>query len=488
MGGSPGASAAVVPQRATIIVSTTAQFHSRPYRIARGLVERGHSVTVIARWEPGIPRDEWHPAGYRIRRITAGPLDGFPVIGRWRQRRSRRSEVRARSPDPRQVLPTDAAVGGPRPTKPSSASHPSASDPSASDPSTADPSTSDPSGAGASPVSRSPWPIRTIRGAIAPFGRSLTIRGLAAAAARVAPPADLYHALTYTRIPVGLVLGRRDGARVVYDAADIYLDSGQLADVHGPGRWFLARSERQAARAADRVITVSDAYATVMEERFGVEYPLVVMNCSYRFTPPAVSERRFHAALGLEADQRVVLYQGNFFPHRGIEQLVDAIADVPHGVLVLMGDGPLDEELRAAAGRPATSGRIRVMEPVPPQDLLPWVASADVVAVPIQPSTLNHRLTTPNKLFEAMAAGVPVVASDLPGMAPIVRDTGCGVLVEATDIVALAAAITRLVHASAEEREAYRERALRAAHGRYNWESQLASLLDEYTRLTGRRW
>ena len=60
--------------------------------------------------------------------------------------------------------------------------------------------------------------------------------------------------------------------------------------------------------------------------------------------------------------------------------------------------------------------------------------------MPIQPTTLNHRLTTPNKLFEAMAAGVPVVASDLPGMAAIVRETGCGLLVDPTDPAAMAAA------------------------------------------------
>src|SRR5438128_690851 len=71
--------------------------------------------------------------------------------------------------------------------------------------------------------------------------------------------------------------------------------------------------------------------------------------------------------------------------------------------------------------------RIHVLPAVAPADLHDWVASADVVAMPIQPSTLNHRLTTPNKLFEAMAAGVPVVASDLPGMATIVTETGCGV-------------------------------------------------------------
>jgi glycosyltransferase involved in cell wall biosynthesis len=125
---------------------------------------------------------------------------------------------------------------------------------------------------------------------------------------------------------------------------------------------------------------------------------------------------------------------------------------------------------------------------VPPEALLDWVASADVVAVPIRPSTLNHRLTTPNKLFEAMAAGVPVVATDLPGMAPIVRETGFGVLVDPADPAALASGIRAIVDASDSVRAAYRDAATRAAHAEYNWERQLAALLREYSRLTGRRW
>ena len=93
--------------------------------------------------------------------------------------------------------------------------------------------------------------------------------------------------------------------------------------------------------------------------------------------------------------------------------------------------------------------------------------------MPIQPSTLNHRLTTPNKLFEAMAAGVPVVASDLPGMADIVRETGCGPAVRPDRTRGDRGAI-RVAPRRARRRavDVYAGRALAAAHGRYNWEAQ----------------
>jgi len=148
----------------------------------------------------------------------------------------------------------------------------------------------------------------------------------------------------------------------------------------------------------------------------------------------------------------------------------------------------LQAELDTLAADPGSGGRIRVLPAVPPTELLDWVAAADVVVMPIQPSTLNHRLTTPNKLFEAMAVGVPVVASDLPGMAGIVRETGCGLLVDPTDPAAIAAAIREILGAPAAERRARRQRVLAAAHQTYDWERQMAVLLDEYTALTGRRW
>ena len=253
-------------------------------------------------------------------------------------------------------------------------------------------------------------------------------------------------------------------------------------------RAAVGRAERRWARRADRVITVNQPYADVMAERFAVPGPLVVMNCSYSIPAARSATTQVPRASrpGSVVPGRPV--PGRVLAGRGIEQLFEAIPSVDDAVLVLMGYGFEESTYRERAERADVRGRVHILPAVRPIELLDWVSSADVVAMPIQPTTLNHRLTTPNKLFEAMAAGVPVVASDLPGMAPIVRDTGCGLVVDPADPAAIAAACRQILGAPPDEARAWRERALIAAHATYNWERQADVLFDEYSRLTGRRW
>lgn len=448
---------APVTQRCTIVLPSSGAFDSRTWRIARSLAGRGHGVTVVARLEPGLPAEESHPDGYRIVRVPVSAVDGLPRLVRGPVRALRRGGRRA------SVNADGGAVG---------------------------PARSAPGGAG-SAGRRGPL-ARTRAGLAAVFRLAaigLTVRSQRLAARSVAPPADLVHAMAYMGIPIGLDLAGRDAAAAIYDARDIYVDAANLARLPGPARRLFGRVERRWARRATRVVTVNEPYAAVMADRWGVTRPLVVMNCSPAPAGSVERGRLFHERLGLAPATRVVLYQGGFSRDRGIEQLVAALPDLGEGVaLVLLGYGALQAELAATAARPKLAGRLFVLPAVPPAELLGWVGSADVVAMPIQPSTLNHRLTTPNKLFEAMASGVPVVASDLPGMAGIVRETGCGVLCDPTSAASIAGAIRSILEAPDAERAAYGERALAAVRDRYNWDAQMAILLAEYGRLTGRPW
>ncbi len=314
-----------------------------------------------------------------------------------------------------------------------------------------------------------------------------TIRANTRRVLEVAPPADLVHGMAFMGIPAALALGRRDGVPVVYDALDLYVDAGRLATLPGLLRGALAWVERRWARQAAAVVSANEPYAAIQARRFG-RVPVVVYNGSLRRAPSAGDRHRFHDRLGIPPGRRIVLYHGGFSRDRGIEQLIEAVPLVPDATLVCMGYGDLADVLTARAADPSLADGLRIMPAVPPGELLDWVAAADVAAMPIQPSTRNHRLTTPNKLFEAMSAGVPILASDLPGMARIVRATGAGILVDPTDPVAIAAGLRELLDAPPGTMQAWSAAGLRAADGPYGWDRQLATLLDVYGSCTGRPW
>jgi len=444
------------PQRLTIVLPSTGAFDSRTWRIARSLSGRGHAITVVARGGDGLPERE-DVDGIRFIRVPVAAIDGLP------------GPIRALVRLVRRPRTASAGAGATATARLGTADTSEA------------PATGGLLGRGIGAVIR-----------LARIG--LTIRAQRLATMREAPQGDLVHAMAYMGIPIGLALGRRDGAPVVYDARDIYVEARNIARLPGPARRLFATIERRWAQGASRVMTVNRAYAEEMARRFETALPAIVLNCSPR---PAAAEdggeprpaRRFHAALGLAESETVVLYHGGLSPERGIEQLIAALPLLPDTAhLVLMGYGPLADRLIERTTDPALGGRLHVLPAVPPAELLSWVGAADVAAMPIQPTTLNHRLTTPNKLFEAMTAGVPVVAPDLPGMASIVTETGCGVVCDPTDPAAVAAAIRTILDAPDAERAGWRSRALAAARTTYHWEAQVEILLDEYGRLTGEPW
>jgi glycosyltransferase involved in cell wall biosynthesis len=215
----------------------------------------------------------------------------------------------------------------------------------------------------------------------------------------------------------------------------------------------------------------------------GIPRPSIIRTCPPIWEPPTPRPDLIRESLGIPPSTAVVLYQGQFVVERGIEQSMTAILDVPDAVLVLLGFGALQEPLERQIARAPWQGRVFLLPPVAPDDLLSWTASADVSVMAIQGTTENHRHTTPQKLFESIAAGVPVVASDLPGFAGIIEGTSIGILCDPASPASIATAIRTILDEPAADRTARREAILRIARERYNWEAQVETLFAVYASL-----
>ena len=299
---------------------------------------------------------------------------------------------------------------------------------------------------------------------------------------RVVDGIDVWQAEEMVMLPVALALQHRCGGLVVYDAHDLDVESAGFARLPWAWRALLAWAERRWARSADALIAANDGYARVQARRWG-RRPTVIWNAPLRSSPPPDRGRHWHRRLGLGPDIQVVLYLGLVIRGRGIAELCEAMAFVPKAVLVVAGFGPGYEGCAKGAARLGHADRVVFPGRVPHAEIPGLVASADVVAVPVQGDTLNHRLNVPTKLLDAMGAGVPVVASNLPGMAQIVRSTGAGELFDPDDPSDIARAIRKVLGATEERRAVYRQGGLAATSGQYGWERQAETLRRLYADL-----
>jgi glycosyltransferase involved in cell wall biosynthesis len=153
---------------------------------------------------------------------------------------------------------------------------------------------------------------------------------------------------------------------------------------------------------------------------------------------------------------------------------------VPEVQLVMLGSGAEEERLLARAV--ARGASVLVLPPVAPYLVEAYAASADLGVSPIVPSCLNYRYSLPNKLFQYMAAGLPVVASDFRQVREVVEGSGCGVVADTIRPEAIARGIRRVL-ADPAEAAAMGARGRAAVVDRYNWEASAKVLRGVYAEV-----
>jgi glycosyltransferase involved in cell wall biosynthesis len=290
---------------------------------------------------------------------------------------------------------------------------------------------------------------------------------------------DVVHAHDLPQLRGGLVAARRLGVPFVYDAHELYPEIGTLTKRQQDR---LGRLERRLMPKCDATITVNPYIAAEMAERYRVRPPNVILN-AIDPVDAGPRERRFHSMLGLAETDRVLLFQGWMSPTRGLGLLLDGVARTsPLVHLVLMGYGDMADDLLAHAARLGIDDRVHMVPAVPQDELLHWTQAADAGVIPYPAVDLNHRYCSPNKLFEFIQAGLPIVANDLPYLRDVVAGEGIGALAPIEDPAAFARAIDEVLAADDVKNQAYRSQIAEIAD-KYSWRAQGEHLRLIYAEL-----
>ena len=201
----------------------------------------------------------------------------------------------------------------------------------------------------------------------------------------------------------------------------------------------LAAREERVWKGVDGYITITQGLADDLAQRFGPRQHLAVVPDGMRMPDSGLT------ALPAEP---VVAYAGHLYAWKGVDVLVRALALVP-GVKGLIVGGAEQEpdlaRLKALAAELGIADRVTFTGHLAPADVRAQLAKATVLALPNPASAISTKFTSPLKLFEYMAAGRAIVASDLPAIREVLQDNEQALLVAPGDANALADAIRRLV-------------------------------------------
>ena len=273
---------------------------------------------------------------------------------------------------------------------------------------------------------------------------------------------------------------------VVYEVHEIFstrprdnqsLDPEQIRGVADRTRAL----EAGVFREADLLLPLTRACAEILEEGYGVPSDRLIVVPDATTAPRGPLPPRDPAV-------RTVVYAGQLYRWKGVDTLLRAMTELPEARLVVLGgrgqaDDPDLAACRAQARDLGIEDRVDFRGFVPHAEVRTTIAGAGVAVLPLPDNLMARYFTSPLKLFDYMAAGGPIVASDLPTVREVLADGDNALLVPPEDPAALSAAIRRLLVnpglADRLRRTAYDQ--VRA----FTWDARAARIIEALERVTG---
>jgi O-antigen/teichoic acid export membrane protein/glycosyltransferase involved in cell wall biosynthesis len=241
--------------------------------------------------------------------------------------------------------------------------------------------------------------------------------------------ADAYHAHDLSALPACYIAALLRNKALIFDAHEL-----PMSNMSAHWRRFRLLLTCLLVHIVPRctgVITVSPHIGQALHTRYRSPQVSLVRNFPEYQAVAASNRIRQHLELGPEA--KIVLYQGNIQADRSLEKLVLAARFLkPDTVIVMMGwaDDAIRKQLEDLIQHEGMEKQVKLLPPVPYEDLLHWTTSADLGLVLFSPDySLGIRWCLPNKLFEYIMAGLPILASPLDAVEDVLRQYDVGKIV-----------------------------------------------------------
>ena len=301
------------------------------------------------------------------------------------------------------------------------------------------------------------------------------------AAAAASRPADLFKAHLLPALPAADAAAKKWGAKLGFDAEDFHSGEFHSSPLNGGLVRRTQSIERKYIPQCDHLTAASAPIAEEYARQLNLKLPDVVLN-AYKLSEKKnpVGEDQINRERG---PFRVSLYWVSAVvgPDRGLDDALIALAQLPEDVgLNIRGTFAkgYSDTFRNLVNSLGLRQRVRLLEPVAPDQLIPLAARHDI-GLALEPGDrLNNRLATSNKLLAYLVAGIPVAATDVPGQAIIVSNLGAGAFLyppgESRELA-------RKLREWIEDRELLKmakDAAIEAAEEKYCWEIESQKLVN----------
>lgn len=260
--------------------------------------------------------------------------------------------------------------------------------------------------------------------------------------------------------------------KLVYDSHEYFTEVPELVTRRRVQNVWIG-IEKRIFPQLKRCMTVCKSIANVYATKYHVSVD-VVYNYPFRlqFIPPLAS---------IDLPRRtVILYQGTLNVHRGLEMLIASMVNLPDFCLLVVGDGPTRWALEQQVRDSHLEKQVVFIGQIAKEQLATYTQLATLGVSLEDDVCANYHFALPNKLFDYIQAGKPVLVSDLPEMAAVVRKYGCGEIVANREPQALAKQIEQMCN-NALLLQSYCEKSKQAAQ-ELCWENQEEKLMNLYER------